>query len=70
MWTAYQEDFGLAPVSPEKKHEYHYAVQPSIQNILDFLAKELCLLFSLINFTSQNSDISFLTSQKKEVSET
>lgn len=32
------------------------AAQPSIQNILSFMLKELCLLFPLINFTSRNKE--------------
>lgn len=48
------------------------AAQPSIQNILTFMLKELCLLFPLINFTSQNKecDISLSSSRKKGMSET
>lgn len=55
--TIYQETFGTDQQSPENERmTIAMAAQPSIQNILGFMLKELCLLFPLINFTSQNKE--------------
>lgn len=43
--------------SPENERtRIAMAAQPSIQTILGFMLKELCLLFPLINFTSRNKE--------------
>ena len=55
--TVYQAPFGTAQWSLENGHSrIAMAAQARIQNILGFMLKELCLLFSLINFTSQNKE--------------
>lgn len=55
--AVYREAFGTAQQSLENMRvTITKAAQPSIQNILGFMPKELCLLFPLINFTSQNKE--------------
>lgn len=55
--TVYQAPFGTAQRSLENEHKrIAMAAQASIQNILGFPLQELCLLFSLINFASQNKE--------------
>lgn len=55
--AVYQAPFCTAQQSLENEHtRIAMAAQASIQNILGFMLKELCLLFSLINFTSQNKE--------------
>lgn len=55
--SVYQKAFGPAQQSLENKSmTIALAAQASIQNILGFMLKELCLLFPLINFTSQNKE--------------